>query len=145
FLKDTTGAGKANHREEMFGTWAQGDTHGGVSNMRYGLDNWIYAMQGYNRSTVTVGGETHVFNQGFFRFKPDASKLEFLRSTNNNTWGLGLSEEGIVFGSTANGNPSEYMPIPNRYYEMVKGWTPQLTLRGIADSNKFRPVTEAVR
>ena len=39
---------------------------------------------------------------------------------NNNTWGLGMSEEGIIFGSTANGNPSEYMPIPNRYYEAVQ-------------------------
>src|SRR5205823_1275256 len=27
FLKDTSGEGKANHREEMFGKWGQGDTH----------------------------------------------------------------------------------------------------------------------
>jgi len=32
--------------------------------------------------------------------------LEFIRATNNNTWGLGFSEEGYVFGSTANGCPS---------------------------------------
>jgi putative membrane-bound dehydrogenase-like protein len=142
---DKDGDGKADERKVVFGTWAQNDTHGGPSNMNYGLDNWIYAMQGYNNSTLVVGGETHRFRQGFLRFKPDGSKLEFLRSTNNNTWGLGLSEEGIVFGSTANGNPSEYMPIPNRYYEMVKGWAPQLTLRGIADSKNFQPVTEHVR
>jgi putative membrane-bound dehydrogenase-like protein len=145
YFKDTNGDGKADERTVLFGTWAQNDTHGGPSNMNYGLDNWVYAMQGYNNSTLTVGGETHRFRQGFFRFKPDGSKLEFLRSTNNNTWGLGLSEEGIVFGSTANGNPSEYMPIPNRYYEMVMGWRPQLTLRGIADSYRFQPVTEHVR
>lgn len=142
---DRDGDGKADERKVLFGTWAQNDTHGGPSNMNYGLDNWIYAMQGYNNSTLQVGGETHRLRQGFLRFKPDASKLEFLRSTNNNTWGLGLSEEGIVFGSTANSNPSEYMPIPNRYYEMVKGWAPQLTLRGIADSKDFHPVTDRVR
>ena len=147
FLKDTSGEGKANHREDMFGTWAQGDTHGGVSNMRYSLDNWIYAMQGYNRSTVTVGGETHTFNQGFFRFKPDASKLEFLRSTNNNTWGLGISEEGLIFGSTANGNPSVAMVIPNRYYESVKGWKVAFDKSGgsIAGNPLFHPVTDKVR
>ena len=39
-----------------------------------------------------------------------------------------MSEEGIIFGSTANGCPSVYMPIANRYYERVRGWTPQLTL-----------------
>jgi putative membrane-bound dehydrogenase-like protein len=145
YLKDTDGDGKADVREVLFGTWNMRDTHGGPSNMHYGLDNWVWAMQGYNDSRLTVGGETHRFRQGFFRFKPDTSKLEFVRSTNNNTWGLGISEEGIIFGSTANGNPSEYMPIPNRYYEMVRGWAPSLVLRGIADSFRFRPITEHVR
>jgi putative membrane-bound dehydrogenase-like protein len=154
FLKDTDGDGKADVREVLFGTWNMRDTHGGPSNMQYGLDNWVWAMQGYNDSRLVLDGETHRFRQGFFRFKldarpdgigaPVAGKLEFLRSTNNNTWGLGFSEEGIVFGSTANGNPSEYMPIPNRYYEAVRGWAPSV-LRGIADSYKFRPITEHVR
>ncbi|MFO0852443.1 MAG: PVC-type heme-binding CxxCH protein [Gemmataceae bacterium] len=145
FLKDTDGDGKADTREVVFGTWNMRDTHGGPSNMQYGLDNWVWAMQGYNDSRLRVGGEEHRFRQGFFRFKPDGSKLEFLRSTNNNTWGLGISEEGIVFGSTANGNPSEFLPIPNRYYEQVRGWAPSLVLRGMADSNKFQPVTDRVR
>ncbi len=124
YFKDTKGTGKADVRQVLFGTWAQNDTHGGPSNMNYGLDNWIWAMQGYNDSRLIVGGETHRFRQGFFRFKPDGSNLEYLRSTTNNTWGLGMSEEGIIFGSTANGNPSEYMPIPNRYYEAghEEGW-----------------------
>ncbi len=147
FLKDTTGAGKADVRKIMFGNWGQGDTHGGVSNMRYGLDNWIWAMQGYNNSTVTVGGESHTFKQGFFRFKPDGSKLEFLRSTNNNTWGLGISEEGLIFGSTANGNPSVAMVIPNRYFEGVKGWKPPFDKGsgGIAGSPPFKTLTDKVR
>jgi putative membrane-bound dehydrogenase-like protein len=145
YLKDTDGDGKADVREVLFGDWAQPDTHGGPSNMQYGLDNWIWGMQGYNDSRLKVGGETLRFRQGFFRFKPDGSKMEFLRSTNNNTWGLGLSEEGIVFGSTANGNPSVYMPIPNRYYEAVRGWTTSLMLGTIADSYKFKPITDKVR
>jgi uncharacterized protein len=154
FLKDTDGDGRADVREVLFGTWNMRDTHGGPSNMQYGLDNWVWAMQGYNDSRLTVGGETHRFRQGFFRFKvgepakagiPTVEKLEYVRSTNNNTWGFGMSEEGIIFGSTANGNPSEYMPIPNRYYESVRGWAPSLVLRGIADSNRFMPITEHVR
>jgi hypothetical protein len=154
YLKDTDGDDKADVRTVLFGRWNQRDTHGGPSNMQYGLDNWIYAMQGYNDSRLTVGGESHRFRQGFFRFKPasdpDAASvrvasLEFLRSTNNNTWGLGISEEGIVFGSTANRNPSVYMPIPNRYYESVRGWTPSLRLGTIADTYLFKPITERVR
>jgi putative membrane-bound dehydrogenase-like protein len=145
FLKDTDGDDKADERRVLFGTWSQGDTHGGPSNMQYGLDNWIWAMQGYNLSRLTLGGETHQFRQGFFRFKPDGSKMEFLRSTDNNTWGLGISEEGIVFGSTANRNPSVYMPIPNRYYEAVRGWTRSLVLRTIADTYLFKAITTKVR
>jgi putative heme-binding domain-containing protein len=113
--------------------------------MQYGLDNWVWAMQGYNDSRLTAGGESHRFRQGFFRFKPDGSKLEFVRSTDNNTWGLGMSEEGIVFGSTANRNPSVYMPIPNRYYESVRGWAPSLVLRMISDTHLFKPITDKVR
>jgi putative membrane-bound dehydrogenase-like protein len=147
FLKDTTGSGKADYRKEMMGTWAQGDTHGGVSNMQYGLDNWIWAMQGYNPSTVIDGsGAKHQFRQGFFRFTSDGKTLEFIRPTNNNTWGLGFSEEGLVFGSTANGNPSVYVPIPNRYYESVRGWGVKgLEKNGIAGNPKFKPITDKVR
>src|SRR5206468_7375851 len=48
------------------------------------------------------------------------------------------------FGSTANGCPSVYMPIPNRYYESVRGMAPSV-LANIADSNRFFPITENVR
>src|SRR5262249_59432269 len=103
FLKDTDGDGKADVREVLFGTWNMRDTHGGPSNMQYGLDNWVWAMQGYNDSRLVVAGETHRFRPGMFPFKPDASKLEYIRSTNNNTWGFGASAEGISFRSTAPG------------------------------------------
>lgn len=145
FLKDTNGDDRADQRLVLLSHWALGDTHGGPSNMQYGLDNWIWGMQGYNKTTIRIGDKSTSFAQGFHRFRPDGSALEFMRSTNNNTWGLGISEEGIVFGSTANGNPSVYMPIANRYYERVRGWTPQLTLKTIADSNRFRPITDKVR
>ncbi len=72
---------------------------------------------------------------------PVVTDVEFLRSTNNNTWGLGISEEGLIFGSTANGNPSEFMPIANRYYESVRGWSSSV-LGGIADSNKFEALND---
>ena len=146
YLKDTDGDDVADERTVLFEGWNQRDTHGGVSNFQYGLDNWIWAMQGYNFSRPTARGEENPgFRQGFFRFRPDGSEIEFIRSTNNNTWGLGISEEGLIFGSTANHNPSVYMPIANRYYEQVRGWTPSLVLGTIADSHLFRPITDKVR
>ncbi|MCA9054337.1 MAG: ThuA domain-containing protein, partial [Planctomycetaceae bacterium] len=161
FLKDTDGDDRADVREVLLTGWALGDTHGGVSNFRYGLDNWVYAMQGYNDSQPVIaatGEKGPRFRQGFWRMKlaapvsgdsrhphvPVVAEIEFLRSTNNNTWGLGISEEGLIFGSTANHNPSEFMPIANRYYERVRGWGPE-RLEGIADTFKFAPITEKVR
>ncbi len=144
FLKDTDGDDKADERTVLFTGFGTYDTHAGPSNLRYGLDNWIYAIIGYAGYSGNVGGERHNFRQGFFRFKPDGSKLEFLRNTNNNSWGVGISEEGLLFGSTANGCPSVYMPIPNRYYESVRGMSPTV-LANIADSNRFFPITENVR
>jgi putative membrane-bound dehydrogenase-like protein len=153
YLKDVDGDDRADLRKVLVTGWAMNDTHGGVSNFQYGLDNWYYAMQGYNQSqpVLTDGRKVTAFRQGFFRFKVTGdgeqtavTELEFLRSTNNNTWGLGISEDGLIFGSTANGNPSEHLAIPNQYYEAVRGWSASV-LSGIADSNKFEAVTEKVR
>ena len=72
------------------------------------------------------------------------SKMEFLRNTNNNSWGIGFSEEGLEFGSTANANPSVFLPIPNRYYEAVRGWSSSV-LPGIAGNDKIHPITDKVR
>jgi putative membrane-bound dehydrogenase-like protein len=144
FLKDTDGDGKADVRKVLFTGWGTRDTHAGPSNLHYGFDNWFYGIVGYSGFRGTVGGERHQFSQGFFRFRPDGSKLEFLRSTNNNSWGESFTEEGLLFGSTANGCPSVYVPIPNRYYESVRGASPSV-LANIASSNKFYPITENVR
>jgi putative membrane-bound dehydrogenase-like protein len=144
FLKDTDGDGKADVRKVLFTGWGTDDTHAGPSNLRWGFDNWIWGIVGYSGFRGTVGGEPLRAGQTFYRFKPDGSKLEFLRSTNNNSWGVGFSEDGLVFGSTANGCPSVYLPIPNHYYERVRGWSP-LVLRNIAVNYQFFPLTDQVR
>ncbi|MEZ6136719.1 MAG: c-type cytochrome [Pirellulaceae bacterium] len=153
FLRDTDGDGKADQREVLITGWAMNDTHGGVSNFQYGLDNRYWAMQGYNDSKPKyAGGEHPGFRQGPWNFTmggssahPEVTNVEFIRSTNNNSWGLGSSEEGLVFASTANGVPSVFVPIPNRYYESVRGWTPQLVAESIALDFLFDPITENVR
>ncbi len=151
YLKDTTGDDRADVKQVLIGGWNLGDTHGGVSNFRNGLDNWIWGMQGYNNSAPTIDGVAQQpFRMGFFRFKlsqsdpPTVEQIEFIRSTTNNTWGLGISEAGLIFGSTANRQPSFHMPIPNRYYERVGGWAPD-TLSMISDTHLFQPITDKVR
>jgi len=144
FLKDTDGDDKADERTILFSGWGTSDSHAGPSNLNYGLDNWLYGIVGYAGFQGKVGGEKFSFNQGLYRFKPDGSKFEFLRGTSNNSWGVGISEEGLLFGSTANGNPSVYMPIPNRYYESVRGWSSRV-LGAIAGNAPMHPITDKVR
>jgi len=144
FLKDTKGTGQADLRKVLFTGFGTRDTHATISNFRYGFDNWIYGTVGYSGFRGTVNGKEMSFGQGVFRFKPDGSQMEYLGSTTNNTWGLGFSEDGQVFGSTANGNPNWYLSIPNRYYEQVKGMYVG-RLETISDTYHFYPVTDKVR
>ncbi len=152
FLKDTDGDDVADVRKVLIDGWNTNDTHAGPSNLRYGHDNWYYGIVGYAGFEGTVGGEELRFSQGFYRLKlalgddglPEVTHLEFLRSTDNNSWGVGLSEEGLLFGSTANRDPSVYMPIANRYYEQVRGWSAS-RLECIADSFLFDPITDKIR
>ena len=144
FFKDTDGDDKADERRLLFDGWGTRDTHATASNLRYGFDNWIWGTVGYSGFRGTVGGKELQFGQGIFRFKPDGSALEFVRSSNNNTWGLGLTEDNFIIGSTANGNASMYMPIPNRYYEAVNGWSAS-RLESIADNQRIYPITDKIR
>jgi putative membrane-bound dehydrogenase-like protein len=144
FFKDTNGDDKAHESKVLFTGWGMGDTHATASNLRYGFDGWIWGTVGYSGFRGTVGGKQLRFGQGIFRFKPDGSALEYIRASNNNTWGLGITEDNVIIGSTANGNASMYVPIPNRYYEAVNGWS-AARLETIADSQRFYPITEKVR
>ena len=152
FLKDTDGDGKADLRQEVITGWGTGDTHAGPSNLRYGFDNWVYGIVGYSRLTGTVAGERFNFGQALYRFKLEkdgehklkVTKFEMLRNTNNNSWGVAFNEDGDLFGSTANGCPLVHMPIPNRYYEMVRGANPGV-LPNIVLNNNFHPITDGVR
>ncbi len=150
-LRDKDGDDKADERITLIKGWAMGDTHGGVSNFNYGLDNRYWAMQGYNDSHPEFARGKHPgFRQGPFNFtmdqkQPEVTDVEFVRSTTNNSWGLGISEEGLIFASTANRAPSFFVPIPNRYYERVKGWKPSLMADLISDTHLFKSITDKVR
>ena len=141
-LKDTDGDDRADSREVLFSGWGKGDTHAGPSNLRYGLDNWVYGTVGYSGFRGSVGGVDHRFGQGVYRFRPDGSQLEFLHQFNNNTWGLGFNNAGDVFGSTANNNPSFFGGIPET---IIADGVPANSARMIADSPRFHPITPNIR
>ncbi|MGQ0702477.1 MAG: PVC-type heme-binding CxxCH protein [Gemmatimonadales bacterium] len=122
FLRDTNGDDQADERTILFTGFPRGDTHGTISNLRYGIDNQIWGSVGYNGFRGTVGKTTYArgqFGSGYFRFPRDGSDLEYVARTSNNTWGVALTEDNFVFGSTANSRPSTFVPIPLRYYRAM--------------------------
>ncbi|MGB0582732.1 MAG: PVC-type heme-binding CxxCH protein, partial [Limisphaerales bacterium] len=141
FLKDTDGDDKADVKRVLFTGWGYGDTHAGPSNLRYGFDNWIWGTVGYARFNGELGGRKHNFGMGVFRFRPDASEIEFLHQFNNNTWGLGFNQAGDVFGSTANNNPSFFGGLPQTIY----GTKRRMSAKMIASSPTFHPITPNIR
>jgi putative membrane-bound dehydrogenase-like protein len=121
FLKDTNGDDKADEKKILFTGFGTFDTHAGPSNLHYGFDNWVWGSIGYSGFKGKVGKDSLEFGQGFFRFKPDGSQLEYVTSTNNNTWGFAFNETGDVFGSTANNAHGWYMPIAHQFFNSAKG------------------------
>lgn len=145
YLADTNGDGKADHREVLFTGWGTFDTHAGPSNLRYGFDNQIWGVVGYSAFDGTVGGVEHRFSSGIYRFAPDGSSLESISNTTNNTWGLGFSEDGIVFGSTANRDVPIHSVVPNRFYNSIRGYGQAPRIPAIADRTIIFPVREFIR
>lgn len=143
-LRDTDGDGRADRRDVLFTGFGRDDTHAVVSNLHYGLDNWIYATCGYSGGQVEAAGRRQRFRQCLLRFRLDGSDFEVLAATSNNTWGLGIGPAGDVFASTANDEHSLHLAIPNRYFERVRGWHGQ-GLAAIADHARLHPVCDDIR
>ena len=144
FFEDTDGDDVADRREILYTGFGRIDTHAVHANLHYGFDNWIWATVGYSGGDVHAGGSDHRFKQGIIRFKSDGSALEVITSTSNNTWGLGINEQGRVFASTANDEHSVELGVANRYFERVRGWQASGS-RGIADHKRIHPITRDVR
>lgn len=129
FLKDTDGDDKADVRETIIDGWGVSDTHAGPSNLQYGIDNNIYGAVGYSGFEGTIYDETFDFNQNLYRFDPKKKYFEVLTNTSNNTWGLGITEDNSIFGSTANNTHSVFLGIPNAAMEGLQGIPAQGSLK----------------
>jgi putative membrane-bound dehydrogenase-like protein len=146
FFKDTNGDDKADERKILFTGFPRGDTHGTISNLRYGFDNQVWGSVGYNGFRGTVGKSSYVrgqFGSGYFRFPVDGSDLEYVARTSNNTWGVAFTEDNFVFGSTANSRPSNFVHIPLRYYRAMGAR--DTVLPDIADRLDVFPVTDILQ
>ncbi|MDQ8184204.1 ThuA domain-containing protein [Pelagicoccus sp. SDUM812002] len=138
FLKDTDGDDRADVKYPINDYWGTRDTHAGPSNLRYGLDNKIWGAVGYSNVNETTQGE---FGQGVFRMDADSGVVEPIGMFSNNTWGLGISEDFEIFGSTANSAPAWHVPLWRPFtYERNEKIPSRLSAR-IDDFSQIFPVT----
>lgn len=129
FLKDTDSDDKADIRETIIDGWGVSDTHAGPSNLQYGIDNYIYGAVGYSGFEGTIYNKTFDFSQNLYRFNPKKKYFEVLTNTSNNTWGLGITEDNSIFGSTANNTHSVFLGIPNAAMDGLQGIAAQGSLK----------------
>jgi putative membrane-bound dehydrogenase-like protein len=100
-LEDTQGSGVCDKRTKLYTGLGDRDTHAVINNMRWGLDGWIYATNGYSTSPKVTNGDGSKdfggYTSGVIRFKPDGSAFEQYSSKNSNTWGLQMTWDGECF------------------------------------------------
>ena len=119
WLRDRDGDDVCDEKVALFTGFGFGDTHATVSNLRFGLDGWIYATQGYSggasRNVIGVDGKDHgPIGNGLFRFKPDGSAIEMVSSYGSNTWGLDWSDDDELFFTMANGAHLRHVVLTER-------------------------------
>ncbi len=119
WLRDTDGDDRADARTVLLRGFGYEDTHAVVSNLRWGLDGWIYATQGYSgnesRHVTSQDGTDHGhIGNGLFRFQPDGSAIEMVSAYGSNTWGLDFTWDGELLFTMANGSHLRHVVVPER-------------------------------
>jgi uncharacterized protein len=144
YLRDADGDGIADKVEVLFTGFGFGDTHAVTSNLRWGMDGWIYGTQGYSgggsRNVTNGKGRNfgHIGN-GVFRFRADGSAIEMVCAYGSNTWGLDFSWDGDLFFTMANGSHLRHVVLPDPVLARSKavkldGW------KDVADHRDANPL-----
>ena len=110
YFADTTGDGKADLREVLFGPLGyEKDTHGMCSSFRMGPgDGWVYATHGFNNSstlTAKDGTKIELHSGNVFRFRPDGSSVEVYTRGQVNPFGLSFDGRENLYSADCHSAP----------------------------------------
>lgn len=136
YYKDTNGDGRADYKEIVFTGFFTKNEEAQISNLRFSVDNWIYANNNGQAGEVTfnrVPGLKKLVMQGSdFRFRLDRNQFEV--TTGRGQFGLALDDWGHRF-FTQNSVHIQQMIIPKRYLQRNEGFTPnsETTMLNISD------------
>ena len=145
WLRDTHGAGKADQKVVLYTGFGTMDAHAVISNLRWGMDGWIYATVGYSRGDIWSGDHKKHFGKitdGVIRFRPDGSAIEEVCAKGSNTWGMDFAWDDELFFSQANGNHVDHVVMPEAALARGRvGSTPSYKV--IEDHNRSFPILQS--
>lgn len=138
FMKDTDGDGRADSTEVLFTGFFEDNSEAQITNLRYGVDNWIYANNNGQKGLVKFnrrpGAEPVKVGGGDFRFRLDKGLFEVESGVGQ--FGLAMDDYGHRF-FTQNTLHIQTAPIPWRYLHR-HDYLP--SYRGVANIYKDTPV-----
>ena len=118
YYKDTDGDGRSDLKEILFSGFFNKNEEVQITNLRFGIDNWIYANNGGQAGEISFSRRPDALGlnvQGAdFRFRLDRN--EFERSTGPGQFGLAIDDWGHRF-FTANSLHIREVVVPLRYLE----------------------------
>ncbi len=116
YLKDTNGDGKADIRRVLFTGFRLAHPEGRITNLRFCIDNWIYAANSGQMGDITFSerpkARTVSVLGADFRFRLDRGLFE--AASGPTQYGLALDSWGNRF-STHNSRHVSYSVMPRRY------------------------------
>ncbi|MCO5235844.1 MAG: dehydrogenase [Chitinophagaceae bacterium] len=118
YYKDTDGDGRADSKEILFTGFFTGNEEGQITNLTFGIDNWIYANNTGQKGEITYNRKPDApklnLQGADFRFRLDRDQFE--RSTGPGQYGLAIDDWGHRF-FTANSLHIRQVVTPLRYLE----------------------------
>ncbi len=118
YLKDTNGNLRADLRQVLFTGFSMGNPESRITNLRFGIDNWIYASNNGQPGTITSPAfpeapPVSVLGTDF-RFRMDLGRFE--AASGRGQFGLAIDDWGHRF-ITQNTIHVRHVVIPRRYLE----------------------------
>ena len=131
--------------KKLFTGWGIGDTHAGPSNLRWGLDNWVWGIVGYSAFRGTVGRRASCVWPGHFIGSSPMDRSSSSCAVPATTRGAWASaRRGLFSARRPTAVPAFTCRSPTAITRRFAVGLPA-RLESIAASNPFYPVTDKVR
>lgn len=121
YLKDTTGDGRADHRETILEGFRLGVTDSNVNGLRWGWDNWVHGANGGNGGDLRSPKHPDItlrLGNHDFRFQPATGKVEWTAHTGGgfglvfDDWGRSFTTYNIDHFQQRVANAADFQRFP---------------------------------